>query len=367
MQYLREKTNVPVPTVYHYDSNPYNRLGGEFILMSKVRDFICAGTCSCLKTAPTCNSKRNVTFCILQAPGIPLGKVFHSLSYNELAKLVKNTVRIIIPVFAHRFSQIGSLYSGATPQRSLSSGIPTPKASFHNAAYPFSTIQAISAISATLTPRPLAASLAITPTPSNTNPWTEFHVGPIITWPFFGSNRGFLSHPSELNRGPWARTHSYLSSCADREIQGVISENEGRSAPHRLHLDPDEIMSSRHHRLKAVPGDESDDSDEYDLEESEEEWEGPGDAMYRDYRRMQRSTFLFTHMAQREKTVRKEMGRWMSVMERLIKFVERDGGSDRPEEFGLDCHDLSLENVFVDEVDHTKIVRRSFLLVRIPY
>jgi len=38
MQYLREKTNVPVPTVYHYDSNPYNRLGGEFILMSKVRN-----------------------------------------------------------------------------------------------------------------------------------------------------------------------------------------------------------------------------------------------------------------------------------------------------------------------------------------
>lgn len=36
MQYIREKTNLPVPTVYHYDSNPYNRLGGEFILMSKV-------------------------------------------------------------------------------------------------------------------------------------------------------------------------------------------------------------------------------------------------------------------------------------------------------------------------------------------
>ena len=37
MQYLRERTNVPVPTVYHYDANPYNRLGGEYILMSKVR------------------------------------------------------------------------------------------------------------------------------------------------------------------------------------------------------------------------------------------------------------------------------------------------------------------------------------------
>lgn len=36
MSYLRENTNIPVPTVYHYDSNPYNRLGGEYILMSKV-------------------------------------------------------------------------------------------------------------------------------------------------------------------------------------------------------------------------------------------------------------------------------------------------------------------------------------------
>lgn len=41
MKYLREKTNVPVPTVYHYDSNPYNRLGGEFILMSKACVFLC--------------------------------------------------------------------------------------------------------------------------------------------------------------------------------------------------------------------------------------------------------------------------------------------------------------------------------------
>jgi hypothetical protein len=36
MHYLREQTSIPVPTVYHYDANPYNRLGGEFILMSKV-------------------------------------------------------------------------------------------------------------------------------------------------------------------------------------------------------------------------------------------------------------------------------------------------------------------------------------------
>jgi len=49
------------------------------------------------------------------------------------------------------------------------------------------------------------------------------------------------------------------------------------------------------------------------------------------------------------------MARWMGVMERLIDIVEGDKDADRPEEFGLDCHDLSLENVFVDENDNTKI------------
>jgi len=36
MDLLRKYTNIPVPTVYHHDASPYNRLGGEYILMSKV-------------------------------------------------------------------------------------------------------------------------------------------------------------------------------------------------------------------------------------------------------------------------------------------------------------------------------------------
>jgi hypothetical protein len=185
----------------------------------------------------------------------------------------------------------------------------------------------------------------------------EYHVGPIISWPFFGTHRGELIHPHELNRGPWSSSCSYFSSCAEREISGVIRENEGRSAPHRLHLDPDEILSSRHHRTRAVPGDESDESDEWDLEESEDEWEGPGDAMYRDYRRMQRSTFLVAHLSQREEQVRKEMARWTSLMERLKKLTV----GDADEQFGLDCHDLSLENIFVDGEDNSKIVSQTLL------
>lgn len=37
INYVRQYTDIPVPIVYHFDSNPYNRLGGEYILMSKVR------------------------------------------------------------------------------------------------------------------------------------------------------------------------------------------------------------------------------------------------------------------------------------------------------------------------------------------
>lgn len=36
LNYLRLHTQIPVPVVYYYDCNPYNRLGGEYILMSKV-------------------------------------------------------------------------------------------------------------------------------------------------------------------------------------------------------------------------------------------------------------------------------------------------------------------------------------------
>ncbi|KAJ8073384.1 hypothetical protein PM082_011659 [Marasmius tenuissimus] len=346
LQYLRERTNVPVPVVLHYDSNPYNRLGGEYILMSK-------------------------------AKGVPLAKVYHSLNYNDLVKLLQNVAKIIIPLFSHRFSSLGSLYlkPGSTPGASTSA-VPTPKAvQMPFTAFPFGMTPILPRMSSSEAPTPTPASPAsFTRTPSRSDTITKatyasdsYHVGPIISWPFFGSNRGELSHPNEINRGPWPSTNSYFNSCVEREVKGVVRENEGKAAPHRLHLDPDEINSSRHHHLQAVPDDQSDDSDEWDLEESEDEDEGPGDAMYRDYRRMQRTTFLFTHLQDREECVKKETGRWLMLMDRLLKqeaelrnkeleanpcSKKREGTG---EEFGLDCHDLSLENVFVDEQDPTKI------------
>ncbi|KAI0777774.1 hypothetical protein BD413DRAFT_467918 [Trametes elegans] len=311
MRYLREHTAIPVPEVYQYDSNPWNRLGGEYILMSK-------------------------------APGIALAKVFHSMPHNKLVALMESMAMLVIPLFAHRFPMIGSLYDGPdlNAPSNITSSLPTPTPTSYQR---FTNI-----------------SDAVSKLQLQEDSSKEFHVGPIISWPFFGSNRGDLSHPDEVNRGPWRTTREYLQSCAEREVKGVILENEGKTAPHKLHLDPDEIETSRHHRVTAFSDDQSDTSEEWDWEESEAEWDGPGDTMYQDYRRMQRTTFLVAHLKQREERVRAEMARFLHMMERLGATGQNDnddggGGGAGVEEFSLDCHDLNLENVFVDESDNSKI------------
>ena len=275
--------------------------------------------------------------------------------------LLDNLASIIIPLFAHRFSSIGSLYNG-----SPSAGSPAP--------HSMST-RPSSMATPTLTSMSFNFSSPLTPTQNIIPPKGvglhslphrlpgELHVGPIVSWPFFGSNRGDLIHPTEIDLGPWPTARAYFQACANREIQGVIRENEGKAAPHRLHLDPDEIQSSRHHHLPAVPGDRSDDSDEWDIEESEEEWDGPGDTMYRDYRRHQRGTFLVAHLEQREQIVREEMNRWKSMMERLIALLESP--TRKPDQFAFDLHDLSLENIFVDAKEHSKIVCSPFSTLRL--
>lgn len=280
------------------------------------------------------------------------------MSHDKLVALLRNIVSLVIPLFSHRFSQLGSLYFAPPAKDASTSSSQTPTATASHTSFAMSR-------QLSMTPGDVATPKAGPPQSHYSRPslsrkdtiiGAEYRVGPIISWPFFGSNRG---DDAEIDRGPWPTTHAYLSSCMEREINGVIRESEGKAAPHRLHLDPDEIRSSRHHHLQAVPGDESDDSEEWDLEESEEEWDGPGDTMYRDYRRMQRTTFLVAHVVQREDAARKEMERWIKVMERLGAGVSE--GEDSI--FGLDCHDLSLENIFVDEEDCSKIVSILFILV----
>jgi hypothetical protein len=283
------------------------------------------------------------------------------MAHTELVKLLDNIAGLIIPLFAHRFPLLGSLYFSSSPSLSLSVNGATSVTRTASA-------QSITSSSAAQTPKAsqmrnrsyfqLTPLTPVLPPPALCPPTPvgqEVHVGPIVSWPFFGSNRGDLT---SLDRGPWSSTHTYLLSCATREISSVISENEGKSAPHRLHLDPDEVQSSRHHRLRAVPDDQSDDSDEWGLEESEEEEdEGVGWKMYEDYRRMQRGTFLVAHMERKVEKVREDMDRWIRIMEKLGVGGASGEDEGEQEEFGLDLHDLSLENIFVDIEDPSKIVR----------
>lgn len=263
-----------------------------------------------------------------------------------------------------------------------------------------------------------------------------FHIGPIISWPFFGSHRGDLSHtsiPPEIERGPWASSAAYYRACVEREAKGVERENEGRAKPHRLHLDPDEVRVKERGRTAGrergragggppgkgkgvkkgkgeyiwgygyvrrthlgggygMEGDsdsdsesESEDDDEVASSSSDSDSDFSDDAsparslssasasslnsdddedtMYRDYRRFQRSTFLVAELSRRERQVRSEMGRWERCMTKLeevlseVREAAAIGGPGKDKEaFGLDCHDLSLDNVFVDENDPSKIV-----------
>ncbi|VDC07403.1 unnamed protein product [Peniophora sp. CBMAI 1063] len=322
MAYLRAHTKIPVPTVFFYDANPYNRLGGEYIIMSK-------------------------------AKGAPLSSVYQNLSHHQLTGLLDNLAGLVVPLFAHRFPSIGSLYFGSDASE------PPPTPSAFAPTIPTPTLPSTSF--RPFTPSSNPSSHSGTPQRSNSSYFhgqqqsaQAFHVGQIISWPFFGSNRGDLRHPVEIDRGPWTSTEAYFMACARREEQGVLRENEGTAAPHRLHLDPDEIFSSRHRHTNAVPEDKSDDSDEWDRDDSDDDiTDWPGDTMYRDYRRAQRTAFLISTLSQREQRVREEMARFIRVMHALGAGNSDPGGG--PEEFGIDCHDLSLENIFVDPENPSKI------------
>ncbi|KAJ7041552.1 hypothetical protein C8F04DRAFT_1300979 [Mycena alexandri] len=355
------RVDIPVPEVYCFDANPYNRLGGEYIIMEK-------------------------------AQGVPLASVYHTLGYAQLVRLLENLAKMVIPLYGHRFPQIGSLYCGPDPAAPLTSpasshaptptltrvalaafdsDVNTPRASslstaFAGGGFPFVPLLT-SRLPSTPSPAPPSAQLSSQQQgPAHDAP-PQFHVGPIISWPFFGSHRGTLPSPSAVPRGPFPTTSQYFAACVTREVAAVQRENAGAAGQHKLHLDPAEIRSSRHHHVAGVPGDESDESDEWGLEESEDEWEGPGDAMYRDYRRGQRGAFLVAHTMAREEAVRAELARWMRVVERLRSDweagSERAGvgwgkvkdGEEGEEEFALDAHDLSLENVFVSAEDPTVI------------
>ncbi|KAG8906197.1 hypothetical protein FRB99_007413 [Tulasnella sp. 403] len=133
-----------------------------------------------------------------KAPGIPLHRQYHHFSPDTQRKFFTNLARIIITLFSHRFPMIGSLYQ-----------------------HP-------------LHPSPLSRAAP------GTSQY-KFRVGPIISWPFFGGGRG---ERNDIPRGPWPSERTYLLACAQREIQEVRREGEGRVQAHRPHLPPEDAESS---------------------------------------------------------------------------------------------------------------------------
>ncbi len=249
INYLRAHTNVPVPTIFHYDSNPYNKLGYEYILMSK-------------------------------AAGVPLSYVYHHFTEEELKAFMHNLASIVVPILGHRFPKIGSLYQKSSvsdmtrgvPDLQELISLPTPSTShtfsspddcFSLCAPPLAPVPVMMPLSmpTKLPPTPphsdsdLSSTssspsatthflpvLPIAPSPltnrQNAKTSSSFYVGPIVSWPFFGEGRGELESPTELDRGPWKSEIEYMYACARREIEAVRREAEGTLKGHRPHLMP---------------------------------------------------------------------------------------------------------------------------------
>jgi hypothetical protein len=298
----------------------------------------------------------------LQAPGIPLSQIPSPYPRALLESLAK----IVLKVSKLRFPGIGSIYGSTSWEESKgiigvgSSGgkIPIP-----------------------------SSSSSSVPGAKQSN--QSFTLGPIISWPFFGSTRGLLPQ-SLLHRGPWRSTGDYLEACSKREVDDVIRENEGRVKGRRPMRRP--RMRNGRGEDEGAEESEGGSAEEEEVAEGEIEVDGeegqstslgsspvstsssldphedPEDTFYRDYRASQRSTFLVAHTGARERSVRGEMSVVLGVFGRLLREWEDVCGE---EEFGIDLHDLSRENVFVDPDDWTKVVSdrcrcaRADLLTRI--
>ncbi|KAG8679747.1 hypothetical protein FRC09_018753, partial [Ceratobasidium sp. 395] len=286
INYIRTHTKIPVPFIYAYDSDPYNKLGGEYIIMSK-------------------------------APGVPLIRQFHSMPPSKIQDLLTNLANMLIPLSTQTFPAIGSLYqtSDLCPPRDAvrsmlrraKMGIEpgTPSASGSGLHLPQLRIHPIrpsplhesATLPSPISPPPAspsAWSIPSTPVPgSYTAPKTsDFYVGPIVAWPFFGSGRGELpsvnrpfvplspstptsslplssqlhhsrpgsppnvlqftsgrsspvdQDPDEVDRGPFKTFGSYARACARREVAGVRREQEKAGAAHKPHMIP---ASEEHH------------------------------------------------------------------------------------------------------------------------
>lgn len=79
MKFLAEKTSIPVPKVYAWDSDANNAVGAEYILMERI-------------------------------PGITLSTIWNMLSLDEKKRIASQVVDIELQLFSTSLDQIGSLY-----------------------------------------------------------------------------------------------------------------------------------------------------------------------------------------------------------------------------------------------------------------
>ncbi|KAF8734955.1 Phosphotransferase enzyme family, partial [Rhizoctonia solani] len=284
INYVRAHTNIPVPFIYAYDSDPYNKLGGEYIIMSK-------------------------------APGVPLIRHFHSMPANKMNDLLHNLAEMLVPLSQHTFPAIGSLYQhgelcppkeivrsilrrakiGGDPGK-IAAGMGYGRNNQRDSGkLTLDTLNVPHLHSRQMRPSPLHESTVLpqsaSPTPlsplpspafTNAGPSTssskrsDFYVGPIVAWPFFGSGRGELPSvdrptvplsdspaankapedppksptihdPDEIDRGPFPTLDSYVRACVRREVEGVRREQEKTGAAHKPHLVPASEERGHHH------------------------------------------------------------------------------------------------------------------------
>ncbi|KAL5637930.1 hypothetical protein ACGC1H_002261 [Rhizoctonia solani] len=282
INYVRAHTNIPVPFIYAYDSDPYNKLGGEYIIMSK-------------------------------APGVPLIRHFHSMSASKMQGLLKNLAEMLIPLSTHTFPAIGSLYQqgelcppreivrsilrrakiGGDPGK-IAAGMGYGRNNQRDSGkLTVDTLNVPHLHSRQMRPSPLHESAVPPPLPSPSLPMasftpaaagpstsgpkrSDFYVGPMVAWPFFGSGRGELPSvdrpvvplsdsptankapedpptsptvhdPDEIDRGPFPTFDSYTRACVRREVEGVRREQEKTGAAHKPHLLPASEERGHHH------------------------------------------------------------------------------------------------------------------------
>ena len=301
-----------------------------------------------------------------KAPGVPLSFVYSRLNDTELRALLRNLARLIIPLFAHRFPQSGSLY-----QTAASAPKPTPPVS--------SSGLSSTSSSPSGTPSPLPSH--------DLDTKKGFIVGPIVSWPFFGEGRGDLDS-TEIDRGPWTSEREYIEACARREIDTVRREAAGTEKGHRPHLPPKSKLRGRgsasrtHSRSTTavsslrglsqfppspssssfsgrrgvghtpVTSNESDSDSDSSVASSGASESSEEGNFYRDYRFNLRSSLLVAQHAARLQSVTNDMDRFMRYMTELG--IDEDDPEFAP--FTFHAHDLSLANIFVDPEDHSTIV-----------